>query len=127
MSHLRTAGAATDSPSFLAAWDFLGAANGDDPYGRRLLEEAPEYLRGFSMAAEDTFARVSRWSTSLKGTEMRVEMRGLSPLDLMSPLSGEFNVWNAYSQPVPFLIWLKASLKSICSITMCIAVPFAAA
>ena len=73
---------------------FLGAVNGDDPYGRRLLEEAPEHLRGFSMAAEDTFARVSRWSTSLKGTEMRVEMRGLSPLDLMSPLSGEFNVWN---------------------------------
>ncbi|MCR5346904.1 MAG: UDP-N-acetylmuramoyl-L-alanyl-D-glutamate--2,6-diaminopimelate ligase [Fretibacterium sp.] len=73
---------------------FRGAANAEDPYGRRLIEEFPEGLRGFALE-EEAFARVKEWHTALNGTEMAVEIKGLdAPLRLKSPLVGEFNVWN---------------------------------
>ena len=74
--------------------DYTGAANCGDSWGRRLCEEQPERIRGFALEAEDAFARVTEWRTALEGTTMRVEMRGLPPLDLQSPLVGAFNVWN---------------------------------
>ena len=68
--------------------DFMGAANAGDPYGRRLLEESPDNLRGFSLE------NVPDWSTSLSGTELTVRMSGFPELRLHSPLVGAFNVWN---------------------------------
>ena len=75
---------------------FKGAANAGDSYGRRLVEEFPEGLRGFTLnEGEDAFARVMEWHTALDGTSMTVAMKGRdNPLHLKSPLVGEFNVWN---------------------------------
>ena len=75
---------------------FRGAANAGSPYGRRLLEEFSEGLRGFSLDKEDeAFAHVLEWHTALDGTSLTVALRGLdAPLQLRSPLVGEFNVWN---------------------------------
>lgn len=70
-----------------------GAVNAGDPYGRRLLEDFPERLRGFSLSSE-TFAYVKGFRTSLEGTAMTVSMRSLPDLDLKTPLVGKFNVWN---------------------------------
>lgn len=72
---------------------FAGAANAGDPYGRRLLEEFPGNLRGFSLSS-DAFARVSEFRTDLEGTSMRVSMRDFPDLELRTPLVGSFNVWN---------------------------------
>ena len=70
-----------------------GAAKADDPYGRRLLEEFPDRLRGFSLSSE-AFARVRAFRTDLEGSSMTVSMRGFPDLELRSPLVGNFNVWN---------------------------------
>ncbi|MBQ9564021.1 MAG: UDP-N-acetylmuramoyl-L-alanyl-D-glutamate--2,6-diaminopimelate ligase [Synergistaceae bacterium] len=68
--------------------DFRGAANAGDPYGKRLVEEFPRNIRGFSLE------NVPEWSTSLSGTEMTVKMADFPELRLKSPLVGAFNVWN---------------------------------
>ena len=72
---------------------FTGAANAGDPYGRRLLEEFSENLRGFSLSSE-AFARVNEFRTNLEGSFMRVSMQGFPDLELQTPLVGNFNVWN---------------------------------
>lgn len=70
-----------------------GAVNAGDPYGRRLLEDFPDRLRGFSLSSE-AFAQVRAFQTDLEGTSMTVCMRGLPDLELRTPLVGKFNVWN---------------------------------
>lgn len=79
--------------SHYARTGFEGAANADDLYGRRLLEDFPESMRGFALAS-DAFARVTEFRTGLEGTSMTVSMRGFPDLRLRSPLVGNFNVWN---------------------------------
>ena len=75
----------------------LGAVNADDPYGRRLLEEFPDGVRGFALDS-DAFARVMASRTGLEGTVLSVAMRGLPDLELKSPLVGHFNVWNVLAE-----------------------------
>ena len=76
---------------------FRGAANAGDPYGRRLLAEFPDALRGFEVAGSgsdlnpDSVLRVTEWNTSLEGTDLIVEGGGLPALRLRSPLVGAFN------------------------------------
>ncbi len=74
--------------------NFIGAVNHDDPYGRRLLAEFPDNLRGFGMN-EGASSRVVESKTSLNGTELVIEMKGFdSQLKLHTPLVGGFNIMN---------------------------------
>lgn len=73
--------------------NFIGAANFDDPYGKRLLEEFGERLRGFGLG-EGADSRAFNVRTSLSGTELEISTKGFEPLKLHSPLVGDFNVMN---------------------------------
>ena len=63
--------------------DFMGAVNYDSPYGKRLLDEFPEHLRGFGLD------KVTSSRTTLNGTDLVID-----GLTLHSPLVGEFNIMN---------------------------------
>ena len=73
--------------------NFIGAVNYDDPYGKRLLEEFPDNLRGFGLS-EGASSRVIESNTSLNGTELVISMKGFDSLRLHSPLVGGFNIMN---------------------------------
>lgn len=73
--------------------DYVGAANYDDPYGRRLVDEFGERLRGFGLTEGASF-RVIDSRTSLNGTELVIEREGFSTLRLHTPLVGDFNIMN---------------------------------
>ncbi len=73
--------------------NFIGAVNHDDPYGRRLLSEFPDNLRGFGMN-EGASSRVIESHTSLNGTELVIEMKEFESLSLHTPLVGAFNIMN---------------------------------
>ena len=73
--------------------NFIGAVNHDDPYGKRLLAEFPDNLRGFGLN-EGAFSRVIESNTSLNGTELVISMNGFDSLRLHSPLVGAFNIMN---------------------------------
>ena len=72
---------------------FMGAANHDDPYGRRLLAEFPGNLRGFGLN-DGAASRVTSSHTSLNGTDLEISTEGFSTLTLHSPLVGDFNIMN---------------------------------
>lgn len=86
--------------------NFIGAANAANEYGARLVKEF-ENVRGFALDLNNKnlnnlklkyendkiFARVLNYKTSLKGTEIDIEI-GANILKLRSPLIGDFNVWN---------------------------------
>ncbi|MBR1486765.1 MAG: UDP-N-acetylmuramoyl-L-alanyl-D-glutamate--2,6-diaminopimelate ligase, partial [Synergistaceae bacterium] len=73
--------------------NFKGAANFDDPYGKRLLDEFPENLRGFGLN-ENAASRAFNIEMSLNGTELEIFTEGFENLKLHSPLIGDFNVMN---------------------------------
>ena len=68
--------------------NFLGAANFDEPYGKRLISEFGENLRGFGLD-ENAEYRATNIKTSLNGTELEI-----NNLKLKSPLVGDFNIMN---------------------------------
>ncbi len=72
---------------------FRGAANYDDPYGRRLLAEFGDSLCGFGLT-EGAGSRVVSSQTSIDGTEIVIEAKGCDTLTLHSPLVGDFNIMN---------------------------------
>ena len=69
--------------------NFNGAANAGDDFGKRLLEEFPINIRGFSVEKN-----VPEWNTTLNGSDMTITMPGFPDLQLHSPLVGAFNIWN---------------------------------
>lgn len=71
---------------------FVGAANADDAYGRRLVEEFPNGLHGFSMSGGEY--RAADADVSIDGISLTLESPERPPLRLRSPLAGAFNVWN---------------------------------
>ena len=73
--------------------NFMGAANFDDPYGKRLLQEFDKNLRGFGLA-ENSASRAFNIKMSLNGTELEISTRGFENLKLHSPLVGDFNIMN---------------------------------
>ena len=73
--------------------DFVGAANYDDPYGKRLTAEFPGKLRGFGLTEGAAF-RVIESQTSLNGTELVIQREGFGTLRLHTPLVGDFNIMN---------------------------------
>lgn len=73
--------------------NFKGAANFDDPYGKRLLKEFPENLCGFGLN-EGADSRAFNIKTGLSGTDFEISMKGFETLKLHTPLVGDFNVMN---------------------------------
>ena len=73
--------------------NFIGAANFDDPYGKRLLQEFDKNLRGFGLD-DGADSRAFNVKMSLNGTELEISTRGFENLKLKSPLVGDFNVMN---------------------------------
>ena len=73
--------------------DYLGAANYDDPYGRRLVEEFHGHLRGFGLTEGADF-RVIDSHTTLNGTDLVIQRKGFDTLMLHTPLVGDFNIMN---------------------------------
>lgn len=73
--------------------NFMGAANFDDEYGKKLLAEFPENLRGFGLS-NNAASRVVKSDTTLNGTDLEIFTRGFENLTLHSPLVGDFNVMN---------------------------------
>lgn len=74
--------------------NFIGAANFDDTYGKRLLNEFPtEKLRGFGLS-EGAFSRAVDFKTDLSGTHLKIIMQNHKDLILNSPLVGDFNIMN---------------------------------
>ena len=73
--------------------NFVGAANFDDPYGKRLLKEFPENLRGFGLD-EGADSRAFNIKMTLAGTEFEISTKGFKNIKLKSPLVGDFNVMN---------------------------------
>ena len=73
--------------------DFLGAANFDSEYGRRLLQEFPGKLRGFGLS-EAADSRAFDYETRLDGTKLKIATKGFNTLELDSPLVGDFNIMN---------------------------------
>ena len=72
---------------------FLGAANYDDPWGKRLLAQFPERVRGFGMTHGAQFAVVGS-QLSLDGTELVIQREGFGSISIHTPLVGDFNVMN---------------------------------
>ena len=72
---------------------FLGAANYDDPWGKRLLAQFPERVRGFGMTHGAQFAVVGS-QLSLDGTELVIQREGFGSISVHTPLVGDFNVMN---------------------------------
>ena len=73
--------------------NFMGAANFDDPYGKRLLTEFPKNLRGFGLD-EKAASRAFNIKTTLNGTELEIFTEGFEPLKIHTPLVGGFNIMN---------------------------------
>ena len=73
--------------------DFVGAANYDDNYGRRLADEFPEKLRGFGLGEGAAF-RVIESRTTLDGTDLVIARKGFDTITLHTPLVGDFNIMN---------------------------------
>ena len=73
--------------------DFRGAANFDDPYGKRLAEEFGGKVRGFGLK-EDASSRAVKTRTSIDGTDIVIEAEGFPALSIHTPLVGSFNVMN---------------------------------
>ncbi len=73
--------------------NFSGAANYDDLYGRRLVNEFIGRLKGFGLSADSSF-RVKTSRTTLDGTDLVIKREGFSTLELHTPLVGDFNVMN---------------------------------
>ena len=73
--------------------DFRGAANFDDPYGKRLVEEFGDKVRGFGLN-EGASSRVAESRTSIDGTELVIVAEGFDTLRLHTPLVGSFNIMN---------------------------------
>ena len=73
--------------------NFKGAANFDDPYGKRLLKEFPENLRGFGLT-EGAKSKVLKSDTTINGTDLEIFTEGFNNLKLHSPLVGDFNIMN---------------------------------
>ena len=73
--------------------NFMGAANFDDPYGKKLLAEFPDNLRGFGLA-DGAKSRVINSRTSINGTELEIYTESFKNLTLHSPLVGDFNIMN---------------------------------
>ena len=72
---------------------FIGAANYDDPYGKKLVAEFPGSLRGFGLGEGAAF-RVIDSRTSLNGTDLVISREGFGTLTLHTPLVGDFNIMN---------------------------------
>lgn len=72
---------------------FLGAANYDDPWGKRLLAQFPERVRGFGLTNGAQFSVVGSTST-LDGTDLVIQREGFGSISLHSPLVGDFNIMN---------------------------------
>ncbi len=73
--------------------NFKGAANFDDPYGKRLLAEFPENIRGFGLT-EGAKSKVLKSDTTINGTDLEIFTEGFNNLTLHSPLVGDFNIMN---------------------------------
>ncbi|MBQ9573908.1 MAG: UDP-N-acetylmuramyl-tripeptide synthetase, partial [Synergistaceae bacterium] len=73
--------------------NFKGAANFDDPYGKRLLAEFGENLSGFGLT-QGADSRVTSSRTDINGTDLVIEANGHDTLSLHSPLVGAFNIMN---------------------------------
>lgn len=73
--------------------DFTGAANFDDPYGKRLVSEFSGKVFGFGKTPGADSLMTSSY-TSLNSTELVIESEGFETLRLQSPLVGDFNIMN---------------------------------
>ena len=72
---------------------FLGAANYDDAWGKRLLAQFPERVRGFGLTNGAQFT-VAGAQSSLDGTELVIQREGFGSISITSPLVGDFNIMN---------------------------------
>jgi len=66
--------------------------NGDDPWGRKLAEEAPVKGWTFGLKGSDQ-VQVEEYSLSLQGTRAEIFAPGVT-LSIFSPLLGMFNLYN---------------------------------
>ena len=73
--------------------DYRGAANYDDPYGRRIADEFGGHVAGFGFA-DGASSRAVESRTSIDGTDIVIEADGFPALTLHTPLVGSFNVMN---------------------------------
>ena len=73
--------------------NFIGAANFDDNYGKKLIVDFPDNLRGFGLNENAQF-RVLEANTSLNGSDLIIAREGFSNISLHSPLVGDFNIMN---------------------------------
>ena len=72
---------------------FLGAANYDDPWGKRILARFPERVRGFGLTNGAQFSVVGSTAT-LDGTDLVIQREGFGSISITSPLVGDFNIMN---------------------------------
>ncbi|MBR1657583.1 MAG: UDP-N-acetylmuramoyl-L-alanyl-D-glutamate--2,6-diaminopimelate ligase [Synergistaceae bacterium] len=73
--------------------DYRGAANFDDPYGKRLITEFGDRLSGFGLT-DGAESRVIDSKTNINGTDLVIQAEGYEPLRLHTPLVGGFNIMN---------------------------------
>ena len=72
-----------------------GAANGDDPWGRKLLRLYPDNIRSFGLERDTLDFRAEGVSLSIEGSEFFVRSDEEKKTPLTLPLPGRFNVYNA--------------------------------
>ena len=75
---------------------WTGAANADDPYGRRLVEEFRPYVIPYGLACEGADSvHGTLLSMTLEGIRLRLHFPGgKSWRDLNVPLTGKYNIYN---------------------------------
>ena len=69
----------------------VGVANGDDPYGKRLIKEFS--LKGFGFG-ENNHYRILKAKSTLRGTYIRLKTPSGEIAELESPLLGGFQIYN---------------------------------
>lgn len=76
--------------------EWSGAANADDPYGKRLLKEFPEKVFPFGLdSAEPDLVRATVRSMSLKGIQLEILFPGGHRSRCVEvPLAGRYNIYN---------------------------------
>ena len=72
-----------------------GLVNADDPYGRRLVDQAEIPVRTFSATGREADWRATEVELEATGSRFRVLGPGGVALDAAVPLAGDFNVANA--------------------------------
>lgn len=85
--------------------------NTGDPYGKRIADSVEHDLIDFSIGDIDASVQAGDWQSSLKGLDLMVKTP-LGPVEIHSPLIGDFNVENILAAVATGLA-LKFDLKTI--------------